>query len=203
MTTTNATESMTAAGETKVGCVCPWWIGWLLASPIRRLFDDAAPLLEPLVRPGMTVLEPGPGMGYFSLKLARLVGPTGRVVCVDLQPKMIAGLEKRARRAGLAERIEGLAGTLDHQRLDSRAATFDLAVAIYMVHEVPEQEGFLRRIATLLRPGGRLLVVEPKGHVTPEGFEAMLARAQAAGLRRVPPPAGRLGLAALLERPAE
>jgi ubiquinone/menaquinone biosynthesis C-methylase UbiE len=197
MTTTPASESKSHAH----GCVCPWWIGWLLASPIRRLFDDAAPLLESLVRPGMAVLEPGPGMGYFSQQLARLVGPTGRVVCVDLQPKMIAGLEKRARRAGLAERVEALAGTLDHQRLDSRAATFDLAVAIHMVHEVPDQEAFLRRIATLLRPGGRLLIVEPKGHVSLESFAATVARAETAGLRRVPPPAGRLGLTALLERP--
>ena len=192
---------MPATGEAKAGDVCPWWIGWLLASPIRRLFDSAAPLLEPLVRPGMTVLEPGPGMGYFSLRLARLVGPTGRVVCVDLQPRMVAGLKKRARRAGLAERVEGVSGTLDHPALEPRAATFDLAVAIYMVHEVPDQEGFLRRIAMLLRPGGRLLIVEPKGHVTPDGFAATLARAEAAGLRALPPPARR-GLVALLERPA-
>ena len=202
MTTTSATETVPATDEAKPGHVCPWWIGWLLASPIRRLFDDAALLLEPLVRPGMTVLEPGPGMGYYSLKLARLVGPTGRVVCVDLQPKMVAGLEKRALRAGLAARVEALAGTLDDPRLEPRTATFDLAVAIHMVHEVPDQEGFLRRIATLLRPGGRLLLVEPKGHVTQEGFDATVARAQAGGLRRVPPPAGRLGLTALLERPA-
>jgi ubiquinone/menaquinone biosynthesis C-methylase UbiE len=201
MTTMSATESVPAGGDAKAGHVCPWWIGWILASPVRRLFDDAAPLLAPLVRPGMIVLEPGPGMGYFSMKLARLVGPTGRVVCVDLQPKMIDGLEKRARRAGLADRVEGLAGTLDHPRLEARAATVDLAVAIYMVHEVKDQEGFLRRIATLLRPGGRLLIVEPKGHVTPEGFAATLARAGAAGLRQLPPPARR-GLVALLERPA-
>jgi ubiquinone/menaquinone biosynthesis C-methylase UbiE len=201
MTTTSATESIPTSGKAKTGHVCPWWIGWLLASPVRRLLDDASPLLEPLARPGMTVLEPGPGMGYFSLKLARLVGPTGRVVCVDLQPKMIAGLERRARRSGLAERVEGLAGTLDHPSLEPRAATFDLAVAIYMVHEVPDQEGFLRRIATLLRPGGRLLIVEPKGHVTPDSFAATIKRAEAAGLRALPRPEGRQRFAALLERP--
>jgi len=201
MASTN--ENVEAANEPARGWahVCPWWIGWLLASPVRRLFDGAAPLLDGLVRPGTTVLEPGPGMGYFSLKLARLVGPAGRVVCVDPQPKMIAGLEKRARRAGLAERVEALTCTLDHERLAPRAATFDLAVAIYMVHEVPDKEAFLRRIATLLRPGGRLLIVEPKGHVTPAAFAATIALAEAAGLRALPPPA-RKGLTALLEKPA-
>jgi ubiquinone/menaquinone biosynthesis C-methylase UbiE len=196
-------EDVVAANEPARGWahVCPWWIGWLLASPVRRLFDDAAPLLEGVARPGMTVLEPGPGMGYFSLKLARLVGPAGRVVCVDLQPKMIAGLEKRARRAGLAERVEGISGSLDHPSLGSRGASFDLAVAIYMVHEVPDKEAFLGRIATLLRPGGRLLIVEPTGHVSPAAFAATIALAEAAGLRALPPPAKK-GLTALLEKPA-
>ncbi|MGO9423029.1 methyltransferase domain-containing protein [Roseiarcus sp.] len=54
----------------------------------------------------MIVLEPGPGMGFFTLELARLVGPEGRVVAVDVQPKMIAGLRRRAERAGLLDRID-------------------------------------------------------------------------------------------------
>jgi len=71
--------------------VCPWWLGYLLASPIRRLLHNPTRILTPFVRPGMTVLEPGPGMGYFTLELARLVGTSGRVVAVDVQPKMIGG----------------------------------------------------------------------------------------------------------------
>ena len=57
--------------------VCPWWVGYILASPIRKLTHDPAGILAPFVRAGMTVLEPGPGMGFFTLELARLVGPTG------------------------------------------------------------------------------------------------------------------------------
>src|SRR5512140_3805504 len=86
--------------------VCPWWLGYLLASPLRRLFQDPARVLAPHVREGMTVLEPGPGMGFFTLELARRVGPRGRVVAVDLQPEMLAGLRRRAARAGLEGRIE-------------------------------------------------------------------------------------------------
>ena len=63
------------------GCgVCPWWAGYILASPLRRLIQDPRSLLAPYVHPGMTVLEPGPGMGFFTLELARLVGPAGRVI---------------------------------------------------------------------------------------------------------------------------
>ena len=54
----------------------------------------------------MTVLEPGPGMGFFTLELARLVAPAGRVIAVDVQPQMIAGLRRRARRAGLLDGID-------------------------------------------------------------------------------------------------
>lgn len=82
--------------------VCPWWIGYFLASPIRRISFDPRKILAPFVSEGMTVLEPGPGMGFFTLELARAVGPKGRVVAVDVQAKMLAALERRARRAGLS-----------------------------------------------------------------------------------------------------
>ena len=72
--------------------VCPSWAGYLLASPVRKLLQNPTRILEPYVRAGMNVLEPGPGMGFFTLELARLVGPEGRVVAVDVQPAMIAGL---------------------------------------------------------------------------------------------------------------
>jgi hypothetical protein len=56
---------------------CPWWLGYLLITPLRRLKENPAKILAPLVRSGMTAVEPGPGMGYFTLELARRVGPQG------------------------------------------------------------------------------------------------------------------------------
>ena len=85
--------------------VCPWWVDFF-ATPFRRLMQDPAPIVVPYVHAGMTVLEPGPGMGFFTLELARLVGPSGHVIVVDVQRQMIAGLRRRARRAGLLDRIE-------------------------------------------------------------------------------------------------
>ena len=55
--------------------VCPWWKGYLLASPIRRWWQKPEELLAPYLREGMTVLEPGPGMGFFTLPMSRMVGP--------------------------------------------------------------------------------------------------------------------------------
>ena len=86
--------------------VCPWWIGYLLASPLRRwISEKPEQLLAPFVRKGMTVVEPGPGMGFFTIPLARMIGPSGRVIAVDIQPKMLASLDRRATRAGMHDRI--------------------------------------------------------------------------------------------------
>ena len=65
--------------EAKQHHVCPWWIGYLLASPIRRIFQNPEEILSPFIRFGMAVLEPGPGMGFFTIPLARMVGRRLRV----------------------------------------------------------------------------------------------------------------------------
>ena len=85
--------------------VCPVWVGYLLASPIRRLFHNPQQLLEDYVQPGMTVLDVGCAMGFFSIPMAKWVGPRGRVLCVDVQEKMLRSLKKRAQKNGLLDRI--------------------------------------------------------------------------------------------------
>jgi 2-polyprenyl-3-methyl-5-hydroxy-6-metoxy-1,4-benzoquinol methylase len=180
--------------------VCPWYLGYVLASPVRRLVENPEHLLQPLVRPGMTVLEPGCGMGFFSLPLARLVGPEGRVICADLQRKMIDGLRRRAKRAGLLERVEAVVCGPDDLGIGEWTGRVDLALAIHVVHEVPDVAGFLRQIHAALRPRGLFLIMEPKGHVTSAQFETTIAAAEAAGFTRgrVPPPSR--SLAALLSK---
>ena len=85
--------------------VCPWWVGYLLVSPIRRWFQDPEKILSPYINEGMTVLDIGPGMGFFTIPAARMVGDSGRVIAVDLQDKMLKSLVKRAEKAGVAGRI--------------------------------------------------------------------------------------------------
>lgn len=96
--------------------VCPWWLGYLLVNPLRRLVQNPVALLQPYVAEGMTVLEPGPGMGFFTLDLARLVGPAGRVIAIELQPRMLEALRRRAQRAGLGGRVEVRAAERDTLR---------------------------------------------------------------------------------------
>jgi len=129
----------------------------------------------------MVVLEPGCGMGFFTLDLARMVGPEGRVVAVDIQPRMLAGLRRRAARAGLLERIEMRTARPDRLGIGDLAGTVDLALALHMVHEVPDAAAFLGELHEALKPGGGLLIVEPKGHVSQTDFAALIASAEHGG----------------------
>ena len=73
-------KSKKSSDESPIGHLCPWWLGYLLINPFRRIYQNPVKLLGPFVEKGMTVLEPGCGMGYFTLDVARLVGPGGRIV---------------------------------------------------------------------------------------------------------------------------
>ena len=148
----------------------------------------------------MTVLEPGPGMGFFTLEMARLVGATGHVIAVDVQAKMLDRLERRARRAGVAERIEAHLTTADSMALTSLAGKVDFALAFAVVHEMPSAGRFFAETHATLKPGARLLFAEPSGHVTGADFEKELDAAMRAGFRVVARPQIRRGHAALLEK---
>lgn len=165
--------------------VCPWWLGYMLVSPLRRLWQHPVKTLQPFVGPGMVVLEPGCGMGYFTLDLARMTGPDGRVVAVDLQPKMLDGLRRRARRAGLLDRIDVRLAEPTRLGLNDLVGRVDVALALHVVHELPNAASFFAEVRELLRPDGGLLVVEPRGHVSESDFETALSVALRAGFEIV------------------
>jgi ubiquinone/menaquinone biosynthesis C-methylase UbiE len=177
---------------------CPPWLGHLLAGAPRRLLHDPRSLLGPFVTESMTVLEPGPGMGFFTLELARLVGPSGRVVAVDVQPAMLDALRRKAEKANLMSRIDLRQVQGDRMNLVDLEATVDFVLAFAMVHEVPDTAAFFREIASLLRLGGKVLVAEPIFHVTKKAFAATIGKAESAGLHVESRPAVRISHTAVL-----
>jgi ubiquinone/menaquinone biosynthesis C-methylase UbiE len=138
---------------------------------------DPEKVVEPFVRKGMTVLEPGPGMGFFTLELARLVGPSGRVVAVDIQPKMLAGLQRRAAKAGVSSRVEARQESAESLRIADLQGRVDFTLAFAVVHEMPSASRFFAETAKASKPGAPLLLVEPAGHVKEEEFKAELEAA--------------------------
>jgi len=175
--------------------VCPWWLAYTFDNPLRRLLHPPEKVLGAWVRPGMTALDIGCGIGHFSLGLARLVGPGGRVIAADLQERALAAVRRRARRAGLADRIITQRCGADSCGVPGPV---DFALAFWMLHETPSVEGFCRQIDGILAPGGRLLVAEPAFHVSGAMFEEELAAAARAGLRVLDRPRVRASRAALL-----
>ncbi len=180
--------------------VCPWWLGYFLISPLRRLRQDPAAIVTPYVREGQAVLEPGPGMGFFTLELARLVGARGRVVAVDIQAKMLERLKRRAAKAGVAGRIDARLASPDSLGLGDLAGCIDFTLAFAVVHELPDVGRFFREVAATGKPQSLLLVAEPKGHVKESDFDTESRLAEGAGFEVVHRPEIKGSLAALLKR---
>jgi ubiquinone/menaquinone biosynthesis C-methylase UbiE len=178
--------------------VCPWWAGYLLASPIRRLVHNPRRILAPYIRPGMTVLDLGPGMATFTLDLARFAGPAGRVIAADVQVRMLAQVEKRAAKAGLLHRIETRLVRDDGSWAGDLAGKVDFALAFYLVHEVPDARAFFALVRSTLAPGGKLLVVEPKTHVSARAYAGTVEAARQTGFEIVEYPNVRRSRAVLL-----
>jgi ubiquinone/menaquinone biosynthesis C-methylase UbiE len=183
--------------------ICPWWAGYFLVSPIRRLVENPRKILAPHVHGGMLVLEPGPGMGFFTLELARLVGPQGRVVAVDVQERMLAALRRRAARAGLLDRLETRLATSGDLCVADLAGKIDFALLFHMLHEVPDQAALLASVYAALKPAGTLLVVEPRGHVSAAQFAASLELCRAVGLVEAASARVNEPLRALLAKPVQ
>ena len=193
-------QPQAAPAPVKPQHVCPWWLGYLLASPIRRIYYQPAKVLAAHVREGMTVLEPGPGMGFFTLELARLAGPSGRVIAVDIQPRMLDGLRRRAAKAGVLERLDARLVAPDSLGIADLAGMVDFTLAFAMVHELPAAAPFFREVARASKLGARLLFVEPVGHVTASHFDAETQAARDAGFMPVESPSLRRSRTALLEK---
>jgi SAM-dependent methyltransferase len=157
---------------------CPWWFAFTFDNPVRRLFHSPLRMLSAWVRPGMNVLDLGCGMGYFTLGLARLVGPDGRVYAVDIQRQMLDLTMRRAHRAGFAERIMPMLvapGDL------SAVPKADFALAFWMAHEVVDPAAFFSQLRSRIGAGGKLLLAEPRVHVSGRAFGSILNAAGRAG----------------------
>jgi arsenite methyltransferase len=109
-------------------------------------------------RPGERGLDVGCGPAFLACELGGDVGPGGRIVGLDESPEMLAAARARIAREGLADRVEVREG--DAARLDFPAATFDFVTTVQVYLYVPDIQGALAEAARVLRPGGRLAVVD-------------------------------------------
>ena len=179
--------------------VCPWYMAYLFDNPLRPLLHNPEKILGQYVKPGMTVLDIGCGMGFFSLGMARMVRPGGRVISLDLQAQMLTILERRGRRQGLSRHIEGRIVEGDSLPV---ADPVDFALCFWMVHEIPDQAVFFRELNRVLKPGAHVLIAEPAmHHVKPEDLDKTVSIAMEEGFSAAERPRIRLSHAVVLEKP--
>src|SRR5262245_61329248 len=117
--------------------------GWL-ERPERE--DEEAPskALDALgFKPGMAVADIGAGSGYYTSRIAKRVGPTGRVYATDIQPGMIQLLDRRVAAEGLTN-VTTVLGGMDDPKLP--AQSIDMALMVDVYHELQQPQVFLQRL---------------------------------------------------------
>jgi ubiquinone/menaquinone biosynthesis C-methylase UbiE len=177
--------------------VCPWWLAYTFDNPLRKLIHNPITILGEYVKPGMTVMDIGCGMGYFTLGLAELVGDSGRVIAIDLQQEMLDIMLKRAGKKDLAHRIVPHRAAKDS--INNSTET-DFILAFWMIHEVPDPVNLFKEVSAILKPGAKLLYTEPAFHVSDKRYNEILAAAEKTGLKKTKDLVIRFSHAALLEK---
>jgi ubiquinone/menaquinone biosynthesis C-methylase UbiE len=177
--------------------VCPVTMAGSLDNRIRRWVQDPRKILGPYIKEGMTVLDAGCGPGFFSIELAQMVGKSGRVIALDLQEGMLQKLGRKIQGTELEKRI-----TLHKCEKDKLGVSesVDFVLAFYMAHEIPNQEDFFNEIKSILKPNGRVFIVEPPFHASKAAFEETIRNARDAGFIDIERPKMFLNKAVILQK---
>jgi ubiquinone/menaquinone biosynthesis C-methylase UbiE len=142
------------------------WVG-VFDDPGRDAWQKPDAVLQTLgVAPGMTVADLGAGTGYFSVHLAKAVGDKGKVLAIDVEPKLVDYMKERAAKAHLAQMVAVLAPT-DDPKLP--AGGVDLVLIVDTWHHIDDRLHYLAKLAAGLKPGGRVAVVDFKKGDFPVG----------------------------------
>lgn len=181
------------------GIVAPEWS----SGPDRDAADESGQLIRGLeIAPGMHVADIGAGSGYHTLRLSPAVGPTGVVYAEDIVEAYISGLRREAERRKL-NNIRIVVGTPDDPKLPARA--IDRAVLVHMYHEVENPYALLWNLASALKPGGRVGVIDLDRGAASHGMAPAMLKCEfeAVGYRQISsaPMAGGVGYLAIFEAP--
>jgi SAM-dependent methyltransferase len=130
---------------------------WLVRESREREEECSSMLKQLGIKPGQTVCDMGCGNGFYTLKLAELVGETGQVLAVDIQPEMLRLLDEQNKEAQ-RKNIKPILGTVVDPKLPNGRVDLILCVDVY--HEFSHPEQMLTAMRKALAPDGRLVVVE-------------------------------------------
>jgi ubiquinone/menaquinone biosynthesis C-methylase UbiE len=148
----------------------------------RLQIDRVMDLLQ--LKPGSTIADIGAGSGWFTVRAARRVGPNGRVIAEDINPKAVAYIQQRAQREHLAN-IVPLLGTPDDPKLTPNS--LDAALMLKVYHEIAHPPLVLANLRAALKPGARFGIIDRNGNGADHGLKEAILREEVehAGFRQV------------------
>jgi ubiquinone/menaquinone biosynthesis C-methylase UbiE len=161
---------------------CPSWFCFTFDNYLRKKLQNPYKTLMPYIKEGDKILDIGPGKGYFTIPIADIVGPNGKVIAADIQESMLNSLRKRADKFGVTSQIDFHLARPNSLLLNEKV---DFALAFWMLHEVKDQKRFLSEIKNVLKKKGKLLIAEPNIHVTEKMFNKSLDIAAELGFNTI------------------
>jgi len=158
--------------------VCPVEVAGGLDNSLRKLLQNPEKILSSYISKGMTILDFGCGPGFFSVAMAKMLDGSGKVIAADLQDGMLEKVRQKIKGTELEERIE-----LHKCQSDKIGVTesVDFILVFYVAHEVPDHDKLFQEVKSILKPGGKIYIIEPNFHVTKKAFEEMLTKAKSIG----------------------
>lgn len=179
--------------------ICNHRHSYALDNKLRRLLQSPKRIVGPYIKPGDLVIDLGCGPGFFTIDMAEMVGPTGKVFAVDLQEEMLDRLATKLFDTDLAKRV--IIHQCKKQSIDlNNQIQADFILAFYMVHETPDTKHLFKEAIQVLKKHGRLLLVEPPFHVSKKQFREISLWAKQAGFTILDKPKRKGGRSLLLSR---
>ena len=142
-----------------------------LDNSIRRLIQNPQKILSPFISEGITVLDLGCGPGFFSIEIAKMVGDSGKVIAADLQEGMLEKVKHKITGTYLEKRIKIHKCESQNTGVSEKV---DFVLCFYMIHEVPDVDNLFKELKSILIPSGKILIIEPKFHVSKKVFAEMI-----------------------------
>lgn len=179
------------------GDVCSHSHSFFLDNFIRKIVQNPKKIIGEYIKDGDTVMDIGCGSGFFSIEMAKMVGNSGRVYAIDLQKQMLEKLEKKLFKQNLTKQF--ILHNCPQEKIGLKGKIkADFILAYYMVHETPDPIKFLKEIKSMLKKGGKFLLVEPLFHVSKKHFQKLTQDVMDIGFKILDSPSKKGGRSLLL-----
>jgi ubiquinone/menaquinone biosynthesis C-methylase UbiE len=162
----------------KAPYVCPSEFAGSLDNSFRKWLHNPQKILKPYIQKGMTVLDLGCGPGVFTVEIAKMLQDSGKVIAADLQEGMLEIIAHKIKGTDLEKRVELHKCQADSIGISEKA---DFVLAFWMVHEVPDHDSLFKELKSILKPDGKIFIIEPRMHVTAKTFKVMTDKTIKAG----------------------